>query len=121
MRQLKNTFIYTLVLAFIYIGAGVPITSYCCQQKQEMKMSCCKGDCCKDHQCQKTTILKVDNFEQASASISVTPILNLVADVFSPYSYAPSLTEITVRGSHGYPPGPDSSRHYLSLFCVLLI
>jgi len=122
MRQIKHIFIYTLVFAFIYIGAGVPLTSYCCQQKQEMKMSCCKDhSCSKGHNCHKTTILKVDNFEKASASISVNPILNLVADVFSPYSYQPSQTEITLRGNHGYPPGPDSSRHYLSLFCVLLI
>lgn len=122
MRQIKNIFIYTLVLAFVYIGAGVPLTSYCCQQKQEMKMSCCKShDCNKGHDCHKTTILKIDNFEKASASISVTPILNLVADVFSPYSYQPSQPEVALNDDYGFPPGPDSSRHYLNLFCVLVI
>jgi len=118
MRHIKHTFIYILVLAFIYIGAGIPLTSYCCPQKQEMKMSCCND---KDHNCTKTTILKVGNFEKASASISVTPILNLVTDALTLYSYQQPQTEIALNDDYGYPPGTYSSRHYLCLYCVLVI
>ncbi|WP_353334034.1 hypothetical protein [Bacteroides sedimenti] len=120
MRQVKHIFIYTLVLAFIYIGAGVPISSYCCQQKQEkeMKMSCCND---KHDSCCKTKILKVDNFEKASAPTFAIPTFNLVAEAFSPLS-SQQLQSENYRGDDwGYPPNAYSSRHYLSLFCVLLI
>lgn len=118
MRQIKHIFIYALVLAFIYIGAGIPISNYCCLQKKEMKTSCCNE---KHDSCCKTKILKVDNFEKASASVSVAPVLHLVAEAFSPYTYQQTLPETILRDDNGYPPGSGSSRHYLSLFCVLLI
>jgi hypothetical protein len=119
MRHIKNTFIYFLVLAFVYIGAGVPLINCCCQQQKEMKMSCCNSHH-NDNSCCKTTILKVGNFEKAT-SLTVNPILNLVAEVLSPYSYQQPLPEIALNNDYGRPPSPDSSRHYLSLYCVLVI
>jgi hypothetical protein len=122
MKQIKDIFIYFFILAFIYIGAGIPLTSYCCQQKQKMSMPCCKKHCCcKAHECNKTTILKVDNYEQASNSTFIAPTFNLVAEFISLYSYKSSQTETCVNDDYGYPPGTDYPHHHLSLYCTFLI
>lgn len=122
MKQIKNIFIYFFILAFIYTGAGIIIASYCCQQKQEMNMPCYKKHCCcKDHNCNKAKILKIDNYEQASNSAFIVPTFNLVSETISIYSCKAPQTGNNVKDDYGYPPGSDYPRHHLSIFCVLLI
>lgn len=122
MKQIKNLSIYLLVLAFIYIGAGVPLTSYCCAKNKEVKTSCCKkvNDPCKTDCC-KTVILKVDNFEQASNSNSITPSFTWIAVTLPSVAYQLLPSQDILIKSNSSPPGISSSREYLNKYCVLVI
>lgn len=111
-----------MVLAFIYIGAGVPLTSYCCAQKKEIKSSCCETKkSCSKNDCCKTVILKVDNFEQASNFASITPSFIWIATTLPSqvYQILPS-QDVIIKGDSS-PPGISSSREYLNKYCVLVI
>lgn len=122
MKQIKKTFIYLLVSAFIYIGAGVPLTSYCCAQKKEIKTSCCetKKSCC-ENDCCKTVILKVDSFEQASSLTSIAPSFTWIAVTLPSLTYQLLPPQDSIIKSDSSPPGISSSREYLNKYCVLVI
>lgn len=131
MKRLHYILAAMLSLLIIYAGVGVSVVHYCCAGC-ETSQSCCTIGCskchkahhqsdksCKDEGC-TATIYKVDLMKHSCETSVAAPVMQLYCEQLSSYlctSFTGELQETPYNAS----PHPASSRHYLTLYSILLI
>lgn len=131
MKRLRYILAVALSLLIIYAGVGVSVVQYCCAGC-EAAQSCCTTGCarcdkahqqsdksCKDEGC-TATIYKVDLMKHSCEAFVLAPMTQLFCEQLPDFqcnSFVGEPQEVL----HNIPPNPVSSRHYLTLYSILLI
>lgn len=132
MKRFRHIVAVLLSLAVVYAGAGVSIAHYCCNRCAAEQAHCLKGcaRCDKsDSKPEKSgtskgctaTYYKVNLAHYSCESSVVTvPVVQLLCETLLSFQCAlPEAEQKEV--AYTVPPHPDSSRHYLALYSVLVI
>ncbi len=126
-------------LLIIYVGAGVAIIQYCCAdceilQKHSIgKHSCCPGgqdemsgtfhpvcESCLEGSC-SSVIYKIDLIKHSPEKISEPTLIQLPDRILPDFTFSSLFLAKSGFLSYLPPPYYKTSRHYLSLYTVLLI
>lgn len=131
MKRLRYILAAVLSLLIIYAGIGVSVVHYCCAGC-ETAQSCCTIGCarchkahqqsdksCKDEGC-TATIYKVDLMKHSCEALVLAPVMQLFCGQLPEFQCASSIGE-QQEVLYNNPPNPVSSRHYLTLYSILLI
>lgn len=112
MKRLRYLLPFVLSLLIIYTGVGVALCH--CLTSEVACVSCSEDEAC------TVDVYKVDLMKQShSLSVSI-PSFNLFCGLLPSFRVAMSCGEVR-EVPYIVPPHPDSSRHYLALYSVLLI
>lgn len=132
MKRLRHILALLLLLSVVYAGVGVSIVHYCCAGCAAGH-ACCTSGCarcsnshhgpeesCKDDGC-TATFYKVDLVKCPAENPVVTvPVIQLLCEVWQDFLCLLPADEAK-EAAYAVPPHPDSSRHYLALYSVLII
>ncbi len=132
MKELRYILAVLFSSLIIISGVGVSVVQYCCAGC-ETTQSCCASGCSKCHDthrasqktCKDTgctaVYYKVDFVKNAHESVSFVPPLTLFCEQLPFFDYSVPQVAHIPKFILGAPPYSVGSRHYLTLYSILLI